>query len=76
MAHLSFDASALKQFVHDNELGEIQAMVNAADTQLRAGTGAGPISAIGYTYQRNMTRKNLLGFKLLLSKSKVIRISW
>src|SRR3712207_7355254 len=24
MAHLSFDASALKQFVHDNELGEIQ----------------------------------------------------
>ncbi len=41
MAHVSFDASALKQFVHDNELSEIQAMVNAADSQLREGTGAG-----------------------------------
>lgn len=41
MAHVSFDSSALKQFVHDNELGEMQAMVNAADQQLRQGTGAG-----------------------------------
>ena len=41
MAHLSFDSSALKKFVHDNELGEMQAMVNAADSQLRNGTGAG-----------------------------------
>ncbi len=41
MAHLSFDSSALKKFVHENELGEMQAMVNAADSQLRNGTGAG-----------------------------------
>lgn len=41
MAHISFDSSSLKTFVHDNELGELQAMVNAADDQLRHGTGAG-----------------------------------
>lgn len=41
MAHISFDSSNLTKFVHDNELAEMQAMVNAADTQLREGTGAG-----------------------------------
>ena len=41
MAHLSFDTQGLKQFVHDNELGEMQAMVKAADDELRNGTGAG-----------------------------------
>ncbi len=41
MAHISFDASKLDKFVHDNELGEMQALVNAADEELRTGTGAG-----------------------------------
>ncbi|KRM13543.1 glucose-6-phosphate isomerase [Paucilactobacillus suebicus] len=41
MAHISFDTSSLKTFVHDNELGELQAMVSAADDELRKGTGAG-----------------------------------
>ncbi|MCD2257013.1 glucose-6-phosphate isomerase [Agrilactobacillus fermenti] len=41
MAHINFDDSKLKPFIHDNELGEIQAMVNAADQELREGTGAG-----------------------------------
>ncbi|MCB7463427.1 glucose-6-phosphate isomerase [Lactiplantibacillus argentoratensis] len=41
MAHISFDSSNLTKFVHDNELGEMQAMVTAADKELREGTGAG-----------------------------------
>lgn len=41
MAHISFDASKLGKFVQDNELGQMQAMVTAADKDLRAGTGAG-----------------------------------
>ena len=41
MTTVKFDSSALKQFVHDNELGEMQAMVNAANDELRNGTGAG-----------------------------------
>ncbi|MFT8459089.1 MAG: glucose-6-phosphate isomerase [Liquorilactobacillus ghanensis] len=41
MAHISFDSSNLEKFVHDNELSEMQAMVTAADTELREGTGAG-----------------------------------
>ncbi|MGN1283564.1 MAG: glucose-6-phosphate isomerase, partial [Limosilactobacillus sp.] len=41
MTQVKFDSSALKQFVHDNELGEMQAMVKAADDELRNGTGAG-----------------------------------
>ena len=41
MAHVSLDKQGLKQFVNDNELGEMQAMVNAADDELRKGTGAG-----------------------------------
>lgn len=41
MAHISFDSSKLTKFVHENELGEMQALVNAADTELREGTGAG-----------------------------------
>ncbi|WP_283680301.1 glucose-6-phosphate isomerase [Lentilactobacillus sp. Marseille-Q4993] len=41
MAHIKFDSSKLDKFVHDNELGEMQAMVTAADSELRKGTGAG-----------------------------------
>ncbi|KRN25133.1 glucose-6-phosphate isomerase [Lacticaseibacillus camelliae] len=41
MAHISFDSSKLSKFVHENELGEMQAMVTAADKELREGTGAG-----------------------------------
>uniref|UniRef100_UPI0035A045BB glucose-6-phosphate isomerase n=1 Tax=Limosilactobacillus sp. TaxID=2773925 RepID=UPI0035A045BB len=41
MAHVSLDTQGLKQFVNANELGEMQAMVNAADEELRKGTGAG-----------------------------------
>ncbi|MYV17897.1 glucose-6-phosphate isomerase [Furfurilactobacillus milii] len=41
MAYISFDSSNLTKFVHDNELGEMQAMVTAADSELRNGTGAG-----------------------------------
>ncbi|GHV97536.1 glucose-6-phosphate isomerase [Lactobacillus nasalidis] len=38
---VSFDSSKLTPFVHDNELKEMQAMVDAADKELREGTGAG-----------------------------------
>lgn len=41
MTHVSLDSQGLKQFVNANELGEMQAMVNAADNELRNGTGAG-----------------------------------
>ncbi|MFT8400474.1 MAG: glucose-6-phosphate isomerase [Lentilactobacillus diolivorans] len=41
MTHISFDSSKLSKFVHDNELGEMQAMVTAANEELRNGTGAG-----------------------------------
>ena len=41
MAHISFDSSNLEKFVHENELGEMQALVSAADKELRDGTGAG-----------------------------------
>lgn len=41
MATLSLDTAGVKRFVHDNELGEMQAMVNAANEELRKGTGAG-----------------------------------
>lgn len=41
MAHIKFDSSKLGQFVHDNELGQMQALVTAADQELRNGTGAG-----------------------------------
>lgn len=36
-----FDASKLTPFVHENELKEMQAVVTAADKELREGTGAG-----------------------------------
>lgn len=38
---IHFDASKLTPFVHENELKEMQAMVTAADKELREGTGAG-----------------------------------
>jgi glucose-6-phosphate isomerase len=41
MAVINFDSSKLTSFVHENELSEMQALVNAADTELREGTGAG-----------------------------------
>ena len=41
MAHITFDSSKLDKFVHDNELGQMQALVTAADKELREGTGAG-----------------------------------
>ena len=41
MAHISFDSSNLTKFVNDNELNEMQALVNAVDSELREGTGAG-----------------------------------
>ena len=41
MTHIKFDDSKLGKFVQDNELGEMQALVNAADDELRKGTGAG-----------------------------------
>ncbi len=41
MTHIKFDDSKLGKFVHENELGEMQALVNAADEELRKGTGAG-----------------------------------
>lgn len=41
MSLIKFDSSKLTQFVHENELSEMQAMVNAANTELRDGTGAG-----------------------------------
>lgn len=41
MVHIAFDRSKLDPFVNANELDEIQAMVTAADGELRQGTGAG-----------------------------------
>ena len=41
MAHISFDSSNVANFVHENELAEIQPMVTAADELVRKGTGAG-----------------------------------
>ncbi|GEP19679.1 glucose-6-phosphate isomerase [Pediococcus argentinicus] len=41
MAHISFDGSNVSEFVHENELSEIQPLVTAADKELRDGTGAG-----------------------------------
>ena len=41
MSLIKFDSSKLTPFVHENELSEMQVMVNAANTELREGTGAG-----------------------------------
>ncbi|MGZ7888004.1 glucose-6-phosphate isomerase [Lactobacillus crispatus] len=41
MSLIKFDSSKLTPFVHENELSEMQVMVNAANTELRDGTGAG-----------------------------------
>ena len=41
MSLIKFDSSKLTPFVHENELSEMQAMVNAANAELREGTGAG-----------------------------------
>ncbi|GEO63408.1 glucose-6-phosphate isomerase [Companilactobacillus nantensis] len=41
MSQIKFDDSKLSKFVHENELGEMQALVTAADDELRKGTGAG-----------------------------------
>ena len=47
MAHISFDSSNVADFVHENELAEIQPMVTAADELVRKGTGAGATSGAG-----------------------------
>ena len=60
MTHISFDRTGLKKFVNDNELGEMQAMVNAADDELRNGTG---------------TRKSLRGLRPLPRRSNQIQTS-
>ncbi|ETO40220.1 Glucose-6-phosphate isomerase [Fructilactobacillus florum 8D] len=41
MSYIKFDDSKVKKFVHENELPEMQALVTAADQELRQGTGAG-----------------------------------
>lgn len=41
MSLIKFDSSKLAPFIHENELSEMQAMVNAANTELREGTGTG-----------------------------------
>ena len=41
MSLIKFDGTKLTPFVHDNELGEMQALVNVADKELRDGSGAG-----------------------------------
>jgi len=41
MTQIKFDDSKLGKFIHENELGEMQALVTAADDELRKGTGAG-----------------------------------
>ncbi|MBU9788359.1 glucose-6-phosphate isomerase [Lentilactobacillus sp. TOM.63] len=41
MSYIKFDSSKLSKFVHENELPELQAMINAANDELRQGTGAG-----------------------------------
>ncbi|WP_125589330.1 glucose-6-phosphate isomerase [Companilactobacillus jidongensis] len=41
MTHIKFDDSKLNKFIHENELGEMQNLVTAADSELRKGTGAG-----------------------------------
>ncbi|MCO6531994.1 MULTISPECIES: glucose-6-phosphate isomerase [Lactobacillus] len=38
---IKFDSTKLTPFVHENELGEMQAMVDAAAKELKDGTGAG-----------------------------------
>ena len=41
MSLIKFDSTKLTPFVHENELSEMQAIVNAADSELINGTGAG-----------------------------------
>lgn len=41
MARIKFDYSNVLNFVNDHELGQMQAMVSAADQELRQGTGVG-----------------------------------
>lgn len=41
MSLVNFDSSKLTPFIHENEIPEMQALVNAADQELRQGTGAG-----------------------------------
>lgn len=41
MSLIKFDSTKLTPFVHENELGEMQALVDAAAKELKDGTGAG-----------------------------------
>ena len=66
---VSFDSSKLTPFVHENELKEMQAMVNAADKELREGTGAGN-DFRGWPCQLTMTRTNSPASRRLPRRSK------
>lgn len=41
MSYINFDDSKVSKFINDNEVPEMQALVTAANEQLRQGTGAG-----------------------------------
>ena len=75
MTHISFDRTGLKKFVNDNELGEMQATVNAADDELRNGTGAGADFRDWLHFQLTMIRKSLRGLKPLPRRFNQIQIS-
>lgn len=41
MSQINFDSSKLNDYVHENELEQMQALITAANLELRNGTGAG-----------------------------------
>ena len=68
-----FDASKLTPFVHENELKEMQAMVTAADQELREGTGAGSDFRGWSDCQVIMIKTNLIVLKKQLKRFKMIQ---
>ena len=66
MAYIKFDDSKVSKFVHENEVPEMQAMVNAANTELREGTGAGADFRDWLHLPNDYNKKNLLESKQLL----------
>ena len=76
MARIKFDYSNVLNFVNDHELGQMQAMVSAADQELRQGTGVAQNSQVGLTYQQIMIRMNLLELKKQLKIFKQIQMFW
>ena len=75
MAHISFDSSNLTKFVHDNELGEMQAMVTAADKELREGTGAGNDFRGWLNLPTDYDKEEFAGLKPLQRRFKTIQTS-